>query len=200
MADIWTADQLLLFLAFFVPGFISMRVYGLFIATDSPDFTKQLPEAIAYSAIHYALTGWLILLASPGLQRYIAAYIVVLVLPLFWPPIILLIRNWRYYRSRILTKRFLAFLLDAEATPWDTLFADHRARWVRIKLKSGNYIGGIYGKGSRSSTYPCPEQLYVKEQYECDATGFGARITATDGFIVNGTEIDSIEFFRKAPS
>ncbi len=117
MGDLWTADHLLLFLAFFVPGFISMRVYGLFIAANTPDFTKQLPEAIAYSAIHYAVTGWLIFIAPRGLQRDLVTYIVVLILPIFWPPIILLVRNWQYYRSRILTKRFLALLLHPEATP-----------------------------------------------------------------------------------
>jgi|GEM_PF-2259457 len=196
VGDIWTTDHLALFLAFFVPGFIVMRIYGLFIATERPDFVKQLPEAVAYSAIHYALTGWIILLAAPGIQRGIAAYVVVLVLPVLWPPIVLLIRNWPYYRKRILTPKFLEFLLTPEATPWDKLFADRRALWIRIKLKAGGYIGGVYGKGSWSSTYPCPEQLYVKEQYECDVTGFGDAVPNSDGFLVNGTEIETIELFR----
>lgn len=196
MPDIWNTDKLLLFLAFFVPGFICMSVYGLFIATSDVDFTKRLPDAIAYSAIHYALTGWIILVAPEGAARLIAAYIVVLILPIFWPPIILLVRDWGYWRDRILTTKVLTYLLAPEATPWDKFFAAQHACWVRIKLKSGGYIGGIFGKGSESSTYPSPEQLYVKEQYEVNETGFGKRVKRTAGFLVNATEIDTVEFFE----
>src|ERR1700674_14594 len=196
MGDIWITDKLLLFLVFFVPGFISMSVYGLFIATNNSDFTKRLPEVIAYSAIHYALTGWIVLVAPAGVPRLIAAYVVVLILPILWPPIILLARKWDYWRDRILTTKVLSYLLEPEATPWDKFFADQHAHRVRVKLKSGGYIGGIYGKGSWSSSYPAPEQLYVREQYEVDETGFGDRVKGSAGFLVSGGEIDTIEFFE----
>lgn len=196
MADIWSTDKLLLFLAFFVPGFISMSVYGLLVATNDADFTKRLPEAIAYSAIHYALTGWIILVAPAGIPRYVAAYVVVLILPILWPPIMLLIRDWDYWRDRILTTKCLSYLLAPEATPWDKFFAAQRGCWVRIRLKSGRYIGGAYGRGSESSTYPSPEQLYVKKQYKCDETGFGDPVKGTAGFLVSGSEIETLEFFE----
>ncbi len=194
MGDIWQQDKLLLFLAFFIPGFIAMQVYGLFIATGDRDFTKQLPEAIAYSAIHYALFGWLILV-NHGVWRTVAAYIVVLILPIFWPPAILLIRDWKRYSPRILSRKILGFLIQPTASPWDHVFSESKERWIRIKLKSGQYVGGLLARGSWTSTYPSPEQIYISKEFRVDANGFQTPYKKSEGLLVNGTEIEYLELY-----
>ena len=88
-----------IFFAFFIPGFISSQIYGLFIGIDDTDFSKRLPAVIGYSAIHYAITGWLILVTPDGTARIAVAYIVVFVIPIFWPFGILWLRDCRRWRK-----------------------------------------------------------------------------------------------------
>jgi hypothetical protein len=51
----WTQDDLLLFLLFFVPGFISIKVYDLLVPSERRPFQNTLAEAIAYSAVNFAI-------------------------------------------------------------------------------------------------------------------------------------------------
>jgi Family of unknown function (DUF6338) len=195
--DIWTQDKLALFLAFFVPGFISMQVYSLFVATGPRDFTRSLPEAVAYSAIHYAVFGWL-LLVTHGVWFFAVAYLVVLVFPVFEPVIVLLIRDWSNHRKKIFSKQIMANLLSPEQDPWDRLFSlDRSARWIRITLKHGAVVGGVLGEGSLTSTFPNPHEVYVIEQWTFTEDGaFMEAVPASGGLIVCADEIKLIELFR----
>jgi hypothetical protein len=47
-----TIDKILLFTLFFVPGFIYLKSYRLFIAENKTDFSKDLYEAIGISLIN----------------------------------------------------------------------------------------------------------------------------------------------------
>jgi hypothetical protein len=40
VSDIWSIDKLTLFIAFVLPGFISLQVYRLFVAGDDSDLVK----------------------------------------------------------------------------------------------------------------------------------------------------------------
>lgn len=192
--DIWSTDKLALFLAFFIPGFIAVQVYSLFISTGERDFTKLLPDVVAYSAMHYALTGWTILVTH-DMWRVVAAYFDVLVLPLLWSPVLIWLRN-RELGKRIFSKRFIEYMIAPEPSPWDRLFADQAEHWIRIRMKSGEYVGGIMAKGSATSTYPNPEQIYIKEVWRCTEAGFIGPIKSTGGLLINGTEIMYLELYE----
>ena len=56
--DIWEIDKALLFVVLFIPGFISIKVYELLIASEKRDFSTSIAEAIAYSAINFAILWW----------------------------------------------------------------------------------------------------------------------------------------------
>lgn len=194
MGDIWSFDKLTLFVAFVVPGFISMQIYRLFVAGDDSDLVKQLPAIVAYSALHYFVTGWLLLVTPEGWPRTIAAYFVVLLLPALWPPLILVIRDRKKWSGALWPPSILlATMLKPEATPWDSVF-DNTQRFVRLKLKDGRFMGGFLAAGSRVSTYPCSEQIFIRNEHVVDqATGqFGEPIEST-GLLVNGSEISYIE-------
>jgi len=117
MGEMWTSDKLILFLAFFVPGFIAMQVYTMIVPTEQRDFVKSLPEAIAYSAIHYAIFGW-ILLVTHDVWFYVALYVIWFVLPVLEAPVVLLARDWVYYAPKLLTGAFMQNLLKAEMDHW----------------------------------------------------------------------------------
>jgi len=64
--DLWNADKLTLFIVFFLPGFISMKVYDLLVPGEPRDFTKSMFEAISYSALNFAALFWLIATIRTG--------------------------------------------------------------------------------------------------------------------------------------
>lgn len=201
MGEIWTANALLLFLAFFIPGFIATEVYALFVGSDDLDFQKQLPAVIGYSALHYAVTGWIIIVVPAGSAQLVAAYIVVLVLPALWPPIILLIRDWTKWRNVFFAPdslipsptRMLNAMLKPEGTPWDRVL-DDRARYIRIRLKNGRFVGGYLGPDSVVSAYPCKRAIYIAKAFSLDQdTGrFKEEIPLT-GLLIQGAEIETLE-------
>ena len=44
--DFMDVNQVVLFLIFFIPGFISLKVYDLFIPSERRDFSKSFFEAL----------------------------------------------------------------------------------------------------------------------------------------------------------
>ncbi len=54
-------------------------------------------------------------------------------------------------------------------TAWDHLFSNSPEGYVRMKLKSGVWIGGTYTANSYAGGYPEPADVYVSEAVEVDA-------------------------------
>ena len=196
MGDIWSVDKLTLFSAFVLPGFISMQIYRLFIAGDDSDVVKTLPAIISYSALHYLIFGWVLLINS-GRWLIFWSYIVVLLLPIFWPFVILLIRDYAKWRKVLWPPTgLLKAMLKPEATPWDRVLTN-RQRFVRITLKDGGFVGGFLADGSEVSTHPSEQQLFIRNEHLIDqATGeIGDRIEST-GVFVSGSEMKLIELIE----
>lgn len=200
VGDIWSQDKLALFLAFFVPGFLAITIYGLFVPGRSTDFVKRLPEAVGYSALHYAATLWIVLVA--GLTPYgwlhiAAAYVVVFLLPVFWSPLILRLRDPERYRA-IFSKNVFKLLQTPEQTAWDRLFPAEPApaeRWIRITKGKGDeqvFVGGIYTTGALVSKTPYERSIYISEQWSFDEDGeFEAQNVG--GVLVTITADDVVE-------
>jgi hypothetical protein len=53
--DIWETDKLILFIAFVIPGFISIKWYELVFPGVEKESSDRLIDAISYSSINYAL-------------------------------------------------------------------------------------------------------------------------------------------------
>ena len=64
-------ETLLLFLLFFVPGFVSIKVYDLLVPGERRDFSKSFYEAIAYSALNVGVLFWVFdFILSAQLPRF----------------------------------------------------------------------------------------------------------------------------------
>jgi hypothetical protein len=141
VSDIWSIDKLTPFIAFVVPGFISLQVYRLFVAGDDSDLVKKLPAIVSYSALHYLVFGW-ILLINTGDWLKAWSYVVVLLFPVMWPFVVLLSRDHeKWIKVFWPPSTMLAAMLKPEATPWDRVFA--RRQFVRVTLKDGGFVGGL---------------------------------------------------------
>ena len=193
--DIWQIDKLALFLVFFIPGFISIRIYDLLVPSERRDFSKYLFEAIGYSSLNFAALLWLIILIHSEnfyvhckILYFIFLFIIIFIIPILWPILFLKLSTWT---------PIARYIIHPIQKPWDYIFGKKEAFWVIIHLKNGRKIGGRYDTNSFSSSYPSEEQIYLEELWKLDENGiFIESIERSKGIIVSSNDILSIEFFK----
>lgn len=190
--DIWELDKLLLFIAFVMPGFISIKAYQLIFPGKERLTSDQLIDAIAYSCINYSiLIIPIISVESGGLKEscpflYYSFYLIVLLIaPIVW------VLLWKYLRTR---EFFLRNAPHPTSRTWDFLFSQRKPYWAKVILKNGTIIGGLYSTKSNASSAPSPEQIYLEQTWIIDANGaFVRKKNETEGVLILSDEISHIE-------
>jgi hypothetical protein len=84
---------------------------------------------------------------------------------------------------------------------WDAFFFGRADGWMRLKLKSGSWIGGAFAQGSYAAVYPEPSDLYLAWAAEVDPSS-GAflfdehdRVVLRDsGILIRWEEVEYLEF------
>jgi hypothetical protein len=180
-----------LFLLFFVPGFISLKMYDLLVPGERRDFSKSLYDAIAYSALNLGVLFWLVNFAlSADLSRFwwfTCWFGALVVFPAGWPLFGLWIRKSKFVARR---------LRNPNPRAWDSFFQKQDSYWVIVHLKDSRRIGGIYSTRSFASSSPAPPELYLEEVWALDEHGvFQNRIERTAGILIGGEDILAVEFF-----
>lgn len=192
--DIWEDNKLPLFIAFVIPGFISLKVYEAFSLQPQRDSSQQLINAIAYSCVNYGLLLFPILrveesslqVSRPTLYS-LFWMMVVLVAPILWPSVMWLLRKHSFMQR---------LLPHPIGKPWDYVFKKRQRYWAIITLKDGRRIGGRYDSKSFVSSAPHAEQVFLEEAWVLNADGgFERPRDGTAGIIVLGSEIVTVEFF-----
>lgn len=190
--NIWEVDKLVLFIAFVIPGFISIKVYQLAFPGTDRATSDQLIDAVAYSSINYAFLFLPIMFIESGRLRqehyylyYLFYFFVFFIAPVIW------VLVWRYFRTCNL---FQQNAPHPTAKPWDYVFAQRKTYWVKVILKDGNVVAGRYADRSFASSAPAPEQIYLEETWILDASGgFERAKNDTAGVIILSSEISYIE-------
>ena len=194
--NIWEIDKALLFLALVLPGFISIKVYSLLIATEIRDYSKSLVEAVCYSALNFFVFSWLIVIISGDgyvsnhpVLYWLSVTLIFIIAPALWPAVFLWLTSFKILKKR---------LLNPYKQPWDYLFSKRESMWVVVQLKGGDTLRGKFAKNSIASAYPTERQLYIEELWkEHDGKLFGKKMNRTKGVIVSQDEIRYIKFFGK---
>ena len=172
-----------------------MKVYHLMIATEKVNFSEAFGEAIAFSSINYAALSWLIILiySSDLMNKHFALFILLVLLIIFIAPIIWTIIFVWFTKSEKLRK----YIVGPIKNPWDYYFEKKSSCWVIVNMMNDEKIGGVYSYNSFSSAYPNKEQIYLEELWEIDTKGnFLKKVNRSDGIIIIGNEIKSIEFYK----
>lgn len=192
--DFLTIDKILLLAIFFVPGFIYLKAYRLFIAETKTDFSKDLYEALGFSflnAIIFSYPLYIIhqtdfLVTNPFLYFIILGAIILLA-PVLWAFLFYVISKKKW---------FSRFMIAPTKSAWDSFFAQRECYYCIVTLKNGRKVGGKYGLRSFSSTYPNPKEIYLEEVWKINKKGgFKYKINQTEGILITENEIESIEFF-----
>ncbi len=194
--DIWEQDKLLLFIAFVIPGFVSLKAYELLFPSERVESTKQIVEAITFSCVNYALLFWLIIyIEKSGIKDSCSfVYFLFYIFVLFIAPII-----WVWILKRIrLSDLFQKNAPHPTQKPWDYVFSKREPYWIIVTLKDGTKIAGSYDCNSFASSAPAEEQLFLEEAWVLnDDGGFERPRNSTKGIIILSGEMASIELFSK---
>lgn len=193
--DIWEADKLVLFIAFLIPGFVSLKTYELLYPSSAKETSALLVDAVAFSCINYAILLWPIYaieqstLRSNCLALYLAFYTFVLfITPISWVCILKALRSTAFVR---------AALPHPTAKPWEYVFGLRKPFWIIATLKDGKKIGGLYGCESFASSAPAPEQLYLEQAWELNNDGYFERPREnTAGIMILADDVVTLELFH----
>lgn len=193
--DISPTDNLPLFLTFFIPGFISLKIYDSLIPSERRDFSKSLFEVIAYSAINFAFFYPLIILINtPDFSQahkylyLLSIALIMFIMPFLWPVICIKVLS---------LKPIAKYTINPFSKPWDFKFYKRESSWIIVHLKDGRKIGGIFHKDSFASSYPSEEQIYLETVWKLDDDGgFEKPIERSKGIIILKDEIAAVEFFE----
>ncbi|RXE58025.1 DUF6338 family protein [Acetivibrio mesophilus] len=130
--DIFNIDKLSLFLFFFVPGFVSTKVWNLLVPTEKRKITDYMLETISYSCINFAVLSWLIniisnkdFVSNHPVWLKLLTFIILFVFPIIWPMLIKFILSWDFFKGHIV-----------HPTPraWDRFFGLGHPCFVLIHL------------------------------------------------------------------
>lgn len=176
-----------------MPGFISLKVYNLLCPGKLPDFSTQMFSSIMYSCLSYAV-HLPIYLISATLQDFsvitwkhvLFITSLILIFPALIPIAWLFIRKIEWVNN---------FLPHPTNSPWDYVFSQRNFYWLIVTLKDGTILGGKYGAGSFSSSYPEDPQIFISEQWLVDQEGFIRKVNDSSGIMILSKDIKTIEFF-----
>jgi hypothetical protein len=194
MENILKFDNLEFLFIFFIPGFISIRVYNLLVASKPFKSKDYLLDIFTFSVINFAAFFWIFteyltpsLFTSSRELFILIFFLIIFIAPIFWPIIYLLIIRIPFIRKQIVLPH---------ATAWDFFFHKRVSCWVKITLISGETVAGLYNPDSYASTHP-NEQIYLEKLYKyTEKDGFVEEIEQTMGCIIWAKDIKIIEFFK----
>ena len=188
------------FLAFVVPGFLSLRAYDVVRGGDARKINEAFVDVIIYSfATDLIWTPALLIVLgwTPSVGRTIALTAIGLCGFVFTP--IALGTGWFCWQTRLAKRGVIA---DPQRKPWDVFFytasREKLDLAVLLTLPDGRKLGGRYRASSFASHYPADEQLHVGETWIVDQqTGaFLAPVAGSKGFIVDKKDLLSVEFIE----
>ncbi len=192
--DIWQIDKLALFLIFFIPGFISMKIYTLLVPSEPKEYMKIIFEALGYSSLNFAAFSWLIIIIHTNgfhvdhkIIYYLSLCLILFVVPIVWPVL--------FYKL-LSSERLSKYFLHPIQKPWDYVFGKREPYWIIIHLKDNRRIGGKFDSKSFASSYPSAEKIYLEEVWKLDLDGnFVEPIKRSSGIIISNNDILAVELF-----
>ena len=193
--EVLDIDKLSLFIIFFVPGFISNRVWTLIIPSVNNKLSDYVLETISYSCINFAVMFGLIkFISKPEFQInhavwfYVLIFIILLIMPIIWPLLIAKLLNSEFLRGHV---------IQPMPKSWDYFFGKAESCYVLIHLKNTGLIGGLYNGNSFASSFPYKEDIYIEEVWNLNEKGeFISKIDNSKGMWICKDFFNYIEFFE----
>jgi hypothetical protein len=193
------ASQIAAAILFLVPGINATWFLERLSGPIRLKGTERLLRALSLSLLIYAAGSWWLVSLGRRMAEAqpVSAWEPILggfVLLFLAPAVLALVAAW-LGRSAT-AKRLLGFVTTIDPTPraWDFAFKAGGPFFVRIKLRDGELVGGLFGDGSFAAAYPEPQDIYLEEAWRLAKDGsFVARLGGTAGLLVPQTSIETVE-------
>lgn len=189
-------EQIPWLLLLVLPGFISIRVFELLVPARSTSTGREALEALSYGAVNFGI--WLapLLYGFDWLRARPIRFGLVMFAVLVVSPALLAIG------ARILLAWSVVarWVRSPVPTAWDHFFGLRRAAWMRLRLKSGQVVGGFYGDRSFASSDTAGRDLYLELAWRLDPQdlSFVEPAERSLGVLVSRDELEYIELFSPA--
>lgn len=103
----------------------------------------------------------------------------------------LLFMFWRFLLTRQLLQKIVPHPVGK---PWDYVFAQRKPYWVKVTIKNGTVIAGMYAEYSFASSAPAEEVIYLEKTWILNENGgFVREKNDTAGVIILADDISFIE-------
>jgi hypothetical protein len=197
-----TVQQLTILLILVLPGVfyqaVRERLRGPLTTEQEPQ--NRLVRAIAAGALLDALYA---VVAGPWLVRLLAGGGDGPVTGVLWQPrkagvaallLIVAVPSALAWAEAVWRRRHARAQYEPTPTAWDALFHDRGSCFIRVRLKSGLWVGGWLGSRSAVSAYPQKGDLYLQAQYRVGSDGrFLGKVPGTAGVYVQASDIEVLE-------
>ena len=197
-----------------LPGALFIWAFEMLAGRWTTGIRGGLLRSVGYSAVFHILflpltyhlrvsywdRMWEGMYVSPWVWAYISLYVVV--------PITLgLLAGWVITSVTYATSkryRWIGLLVGRSPAPraWDYLFGRQGlVGWVRLRTKTGLYMGGYYGEGSYVAGYPDTQDIYLTRAIEIDPYSGeiregteGRPLSLRSGLLIRWDEVEYLEF------
>lgn len=195
LANLLTKENFELFLVFFVPGLLSLKFYSILTPIKSTADNNAVLESFLFGGVNFSIVYLLMEVASIVFIRSHWIFTAIFILGLFVSPFIL---AYAFYKFR--NSKFLASIgaLNSPPSGWDHFFLLKKPCFVRLHLKDGTEVGGLYSDNSCASLYPEEPDLYLEKvcTLHPDNGSFTGFVKGSSGMIVKMKECKLIEFYE----
>jgi uncharacterized protein DUF6338 len=195
-----TFSQILILVAFIIPGFVLVRVKRLSFPSAEESFQTTLLDSLALTCIVHGLASpawyWCYVSGIPTKRPVVFGFVVFAIL--FGIPVLLgLIYSLLVASGSARWLRGFLNIPEPLQTAWDYYFRQKPGCWVRVILKSGQVIAGLFGPSSFASSFPGKQDLYLEKLLSLDEDGM---VTGwadySAGALVKMEEVERLEFFE----
>lgn len=190
---------------FIIPGFVWKKTRGIFYPRKDEADKAFLLDCLARSCVVHGVTGsslYLVALQAGKKNGWDPIWMIVL---LFGVPLVFAIveilateKGW----LRRIAERLKIPVVPVHPIPqaWDHYFSRGRRAFVRVWLRDGISVAGLYGADSYASSEPEDRDLYLQTLYQTDADdNLTGPVPQSAGIWIRGDEIKYIEFLEPQP-
>lgn len=185
------ATNVVLFMLVVFPGMISINVYRVLMPSRPLDWTTAVIQGLFYSAVNFVLglpVAYLLLfgrdpIAHP-VRYFVAALLMLIVLPMLWPFVVVAAVRSRRFRQRV-----------KYPTAWDFFFDRRSPTLVLVHMNNGALLAGLWGPSSYAGSFPNDGDIYLEKVYTTDTGEISKPLPNTCGVLLRKSDYTYVEFF-----
>lgn len=188
--DLLDENKILLFIFFFIPGFIALKTYEFFYAVSKKDLGKEILDAVFFSCLNYSVIGLPLIYILNKYDINLFGYLTIGIISLLIAPCFLAFL-WVYVVNLICKKTKLG--KSPHKSPLEYFNNEVRKNkhvWVQVELKDDSLISGVFGY---MTSYPDEVGIYLQQYWTYENDQF-SRNDKDLGIVILSNEIKTIAF------